>query len=294
VGRRCRRLGLEEPAELGRFVSSGTFPGTIVGEGGLTKVGSGTLSLSGDNSYSGLTIMAGGQLQISGNQSSSAIRMDSGTLSGRGFVGPISGNISGIVAPGSGGADFLVALHSGSVAFNSTTTFRPLLTSTDAGYENHKLQVSGTVNLGGSTLVVDRLGALNPPVGFTFTIVDNDGSDPVAGTFAGLPEGAVFGGEGLPFRISYAGGSGNDVTITRVLATPADFSSIESLGSGRFMIQGQGVAGVEYNIQAASNLNPVINWVPLGRSTGNSSGIFQFIHSNSPAIPMRFYRAMTP
>ena len=89
-----------------------------------TKVGTGTLALSANNSY----------------------------------VGPINGNIGGIVAPGFGGADFLVALHSGSVAFNATTTFRPLLTSTDSGYENHKLPVSGTVNLGGSTLVADWLG----------------------------------------------------------------------------------------------------------------------------------------
>lgn len=76
--------------------------------------------------------------------------------------------------------------------------------------------VNGTVNLGNATLAVDPLAAL-VPYG-TYTIVDNDSNDPVAGTFAGLPEGALVGNfSGIDLRITYAGGSGNDVVLYSVV-----------------------------------------------------------------------------
>ena len=58
------------------------------------------------------------------------------------------------------------------------------------------------------------------PGGHAFTIIDNDGTDPVTGTFAGLPEGATHDGRRRrpsPSRIR--GGDGNDVVLT---ATDAD------------------------------------------------------------------------
>ncbi|MEA2163511.1 MAG: hypothetical protein QOK37_1638 [Thermoanaerobaculia bacterium] len=81
----------------------------------------------------------------------------------------------------------------------------------------------GTVNLGGARLALTALPRSSDsypdprfPSGFgVFKIIDNDGTDPVAGTFAGLPEGAEFAsGNGQFFRISYVGGDGNDVTLT--------------------------------------------------------------------------------
>jgi autotransporter-associated beta strand protein len=52
-------------------------------------------------------------------------------------------------------------------------------------------------------------------------IIRNDGSDAVFGTFNGLPEGATFNSGTNVYRISYVGGDGNDVTLTRVLARPS-------------------------------------------------------------------------
>ena len=56
-----------------------------------------------------------------------------------------------------------------------------------------------------------------PAPGQAFVLIDNDGTDPVSGTFAGLPEGAGLTGAGfsgsVPFRITYAGGTGNDVVV---------------------------------------------------------------------------------
>jgi len=49
-------------------------------------------------------------------------------------------------------AGFQNALHSLDVTFNPSTTFHAKLTSASPGYENHQLQVTGAVDLGGCML----------------------------------------------------------------------------------------------------------------------------------------------
>jgi hypothetical protein len=141
---------------------------------------------------------------------------------------------------------------------------------------------------------VDLSGSFKPTNGVSFVIIDNDGADPVLGTFAGLPEGTVFGGDGLPFRISYVGGTGNDVVLTRVATPPSTLSSITTLSNAQIKVEGLGIVGVAYPIQAASNLNPVIIWTPVGSATGNASGLFQYLDTSASNRPMRFYRAISP
>jgi len=287
--------GRSLPTQAGRLtVGSGYFSGSIVGNGGLTKVGLLTLTLTGDNTYSGETILSGGTLMIDGIQTNSPIHLDGGLLHGRGQVGTITGNSGGVVQPGVVAAVFQNRLRSRDVAFNATTTFRPTLTSHDPDFENSRLEVMGTVDLGGCALSVDLLGWFKPTNGFSFLILDNDGTDPILGTFAALPEGAVFGGDGLPFRISYVGGTGNDVVITRVAAPATTLTSVTAHANGQVRIEGQGIGGVIYSIQAASNLNPVIQWVPLGSATGGAAGQFEFTEPGATQQPMRFYRVVSP
>src|SRR5439155_15925819 len=65
--------------------------------------------------------------------------------------------------------------------------------------------------LGGATLTL-TVGA-TPPVGSSYVIINNDGTDPVVGTFAGLPNGGVITVGTNSFKILYAGGDGNDVVL---------------------------------------------------------------------------------
>ena len=74
-----------------------------------------------------------------------------------------------------------------------------------------RLSVSGRVELNNATLSV--AGAPRPGGTSTFTLIDNDGSDAVAGIFSGAPERAMVTTDGRPMRISYVGGDGNDVTL---------------------------------------------------------------------------------
>lgn len=65
-----------------------------------------------------------------------------------------------------------------------------------------------------ATLKTIRLNGYTPKQGDVFVIVDNQGSKDVEGTFKGLVEGATFTQNGITFKISYKGGTGNDVTLT--------------------------------------------------------------------------------
>ncbi|MEY4243513.1 MAG: hypothetical protein RLZZ245_1098 [Verrucomicrobiota bacterium] len=59
-----------------------------------------------------------------------------------------------------------------------------------------------------------------PAPGLILTVVNNTGSSPVSGMFSGLPEGSwvstIAGGDTFWFRLSYTGGTGNDITLTRI------------------------------------------------------------------------------
>jgi len=98
------------------------------------------------------------------------------------------------------------------LAAGSTLTVE--INGTTAGAQYDQVNVTGGVSLGNATLNV-VLGSA-PSAGETFTIIANDLSDAVVGTFSGLPEGSIFIIGASRFRISYVGGSGNDVTLTAI------------------------------------------------------------------------------
>lgn len=80
-----------------------------------------------------------------------------------------------------------------------------------------QILVTGTVNLTGATLA-PLTGSFipNPAVLQTITWIDNNGSaDAVVGAFNGLPEGASVTLNGQNLYVSYAGGDGNDVVLSR-------------------------------------------------------------------------------
>jgi hypothetical protein len=72
----------------------------------------------------------------------------------------------------------------------------------------------------GATLTLAFVGSGTVPVGTVYTLIANDGSDAVVGTFAGLPQGKIFTANGQFWQISYTGGDGNDVTLQAVLPPP--------------------------------------------------------------------------
>ncbi len=92
-----------------------------------------------------------------------------------------------------------------------------------------RLAVHGTVRLGSQLQVTAALG-LTLPANGAYTLIDNDGTDPVVGTFQGLPQGAtVISVAGTPLFINYRGGDGNDVELT---AQPPGRTAVFAVGAG--------------------------------------------------------------
>ena len=81
--------------------TNSTFGQVISGAGGLSKTGSGTLTLSGGNSFAGTTLISGGTLAVNGtNTGSPVVISNGGTLGGTGLVAATTIQSGGLISPG--------------------------------------------------------------------------------------------------------------------------------------------------------------------------------------------------
>ena len=107
-----------------------------------------------------------------------------------------------------------------------------------------QVRAGQSVTLGDSTLRAVAFSGISVKAGDQFMIIDNQGSNPVGGTFAGLAEGATFAfGDGGVLRISYVGGDGNDVVLT-VVTVPAAPATGLTAGAGATLAMIAAIFGV--------------------------------------------------
>jgi len=258
--------------------------GGFAGSGIINKKGAGTLIYSGTtmNAYLGTVVVDNGTLEVDGSFTDGSFTVNGGVLDGTGTVSAVTLN-GGTLKPG----DSPGILHmEGDLAMAPGSTFEAELNGPVPGTGYDQLQVAGGVNLNGASLNLRPNYAVT--VGTAFLILVNDGSDPIVGTFAGLPEGATFQSGGQYFSISYKAGSGhNDVVATRVNPA-ATFSRIQYFPPAAVQLQGSGAANSSYSIFANTNLAGT-NWINLGTIPTDNSGAFLFNDSNVLSFPQRFY-----
>jgi autotransporter-associated beta strand protein len=191
-----------------------TVSAIISGTGSLTKSGPGTLVLSANNTYTGATTISAGTLQINGSQPNSPITIKSGgTLAGDGTTGAVTALSGGIVSPGLA-TGLAAILSTENLILPTGATLKADWNGTTAGTSYDQIDVTGSVNLTGSTLSL-TLG-YTPAINDSMILIDNDGTGPIIGTFNGLAQNARFLLNGMTFQINYQGGDGNDVVITRI------------------------------------------------------------------------------
>jgi hypothetical protein len=210
-------------------------------------------------------------------------------LSGNGIVPRIVPFAGGIIAPGASPGRLTVQ---GELAL-SNDVVRIELNGATAGAGYDQLRVSGPVTLGGSRLELS-LG-FTPAIDASFTIIRNDSLAPVQGNFLGLAQGSHFAASGMVFYIEYDGGvGGNDVVLTRVTPPQPSLGSITPVTSERMRILGLGVPGLTYVLEATSDLNTPVTWTPIGTTTANTLGMYEFIDAYADngtlLYPQRFYR----
>lgn len=80
-------------------------------------------------------------------------------------------------------------------------------------FSSLRLDHGGAIDVTGLELVIS--GALKPNDLETQVLIANDGVDPIIGTFNGLPEGSIVNVNGVLRRLTYVGGTGNDVELVR-------------------------------------------------------------------------------
>ncbi len=280
---------------VGPLAFDGTAGGTLFidssfnGSGTLRKVGEGTLIYDGTNmnSFVGTVSVEDGAMQVDGSFLDGSFSVSGGLLHGAGTVSGVTMS-GGTLKPGDG----IGVLHvEGDLNMNSGAVFEVELNGPIAGSSYDQLQVNGGVNVTGATLNIVPGYSATP--GTSYLILVNDGADPIIGTFAALPEGTVFAAGGQFFSISYkAGSGGNDIVVTAV-NPPLGFSGIGPVGTGTYQVQGTGPAGVNYSIQASTNI-AATNWVDIGSATTDASGHFSFDFTNALSSPQQFFRLKSP
>jgi autotransporter-associated beta strand protein len=214
---------------LGTNNLSTTFSGTIgdgdsgqIG-GGLTKVGTGTLTLTGANTYTGGTIITNGILFVSNLSGSGTgpgpVNVNAGTLSG-------SGIITGAVTVGTNtGVQAFLAPSKG-VKQPATLTIQDALTLNDDSAYIYKLKTkhakadkviaNGVTIDSGAKFSFLPTGTTALTVGQVFTVISNTAATPISGTFHNLSDGEILTVNGNNLQGDYQGGDGNDLTLTVV------------------------------------------------------------------------------
>jgi len=180
---------------LSTVVSGSIADGGLLGGigGSLIKLGTGTLTLSGINSYTGATAVNGGVLEVDGSIAASNLTtVNSGAaLTGAGTVGNSQINSGGTFAPGNGAAGSSTKV-TGNLAFQSGALYLVTLNSTASTFAN----VTGTAALAGT---VGAAFAPGSQVMKQYMILAANGG--VSGSFAGVALAAPSGG--LVATLSY-------------------------------------------------------------------------------------------
>jgi autotransporter-associated beta strand protein len=202
---------------------STSFSGVIEGTGGgLTKLGSGGLTLTGANNYLGTTTIEGGKLVVNNTTGSGTgsgqVQIKDGWLAGM-------GTIAGAVLVGTGsGAKAILAPGQNKGRPDTLTIESPLTFNSDGIYQCEvnsrravadKVVANGITIDGGRFTLRDSRGFVLPP-GTVFTVIDNTSANQISGIFSNLADGATVVAGSNTYQANYEGGDGNDLTLTVV------------------------------------------------------------------------------
>ena len=89
-----------------------------------------------------------------------------------------------------------------------------------SGSSYDQLNVTGTISLTGATLTLNIPSGIAFTDGARLTLIANDSTDAITGTFNGLAQGGTITANGYTFRADYFGGDGNDFDLITAVPEP--------------------------------------------------------------------------
>jgi len=204
------------------------FDGVIINDedtgrcGGLTKVGTGTLTLTAAQEYClGTTVNSGVLLvkNTSGSGAGGVVHVNGGTLGGRGII-------SENVAVGTGSGTGAVLAPSQGASNPTTITLHKLLTfKADGSYfyrfNTNKATADQVIAQGvkidsGAQFDFKTVANKKLTAGTVFTAISNTAATPITDAFSNLADGSTVTIGVNKLQVSYSGGDGNDLTLTVV------------------------------------------------------------------------------
>jgi len=108
-----------------------------------------------------------------------------------------------------------------------------------------------------------------------------NGND-AATAIAVAPDGSIY-------VTGYSANTSGGVDITTIKY--GNLTNLQKKSDGTVQLQFFGSPGQSYNFQATTDF---LSWTNLGSSSADTNGIFQFLDTNAPLFPYRFYRYSPP
>ena len=189
----------------------------------MSKIGNGKLTLSDASTYTGGTIINKGMLLVKNTMGSAtgtgAVQVNAGTLEG---VGRIAGAVTVGTGVGTTSKANLLAGNSNtnpgtltisnSVTFQSDSTYKCVL-NRSSGIAS-KLTAPGVTINNNAQFAFKDVGTAMLTVGTVFRVIDNTSNLAISGRFRNLANGLILTSpDGTKFKVSYTGGTGNDLTL---------------------------------------------------------------------------------
>jgi poly(beta-D-mannuronate) lyase len=296
----------------GAFINDGGFAISITtpllhdstlgatADGGLTKSGAGTLTLTAANTYSGATTIGNGTLALSGSASISScplISIQSGamlnvaSLTGGGLVlgagqtltgsGTVSGNLTAssgaTFAPG--GSLTMLTLNN-NVTLNSGSTTSMELNK--ALQTNDSAQVAGSLAYGGALVLTNFSGSFANGDAFKLFTAGS-----YSGAFTAITP--VIPDVNLVWNTNTLNTDGTLRIVSAPTPSPG-FSSV-TLSGGNVVFSGtNGPALWPYSVLGTTNITlPLSQWTPMTTNAFDASGNFNFTDPANVNAAQMFY-----
>lgn len=253
-------------------------------DGGLTKLGGGTLTLTAAGTYTGPTVVGNGTLAVNGSlaDTSETTVETGGTLAGTGSLGGnVTVNAGAAVAPGGAGT-----IGTLTVAGNVSVSGNVEMNLNAATLTNSVLSAGGSIANAGTLTVTNLAGTLALSNTFTLFKASSLSGAFTATNLPALNPGLAWNWNPATATLSVVQGGSFPPTVPPVIKG-------FSISGANVLISGTNAqaGGIYYLLTSTNLLLPLSQWTAVSTNVATGANNFSFTETNavSPNSPKQFY-----